>query len=266
MDKNDTAYKGFYNTINREEIYTTSKDFKEHPAYPYIKKFISTYALEHGRCLEIGSSRGLFQDMVIDYTAIDVSDNLKKYYHKPYFVTEKDEKYPFPDNTFDAIWTWAVFEHIPELNQSLLEMIRVLKPHGLVLFAPAWYCRSWATEGYPVRPYSDFDIVGKLIKFSIPLRNSLVYRSLKTFPKRLVNHILFSIGFKPKKIHFIRLKPNYTHFWMSDSDACNSIDPHDAILWFENHGMRCISHTTFLKKILFRYEPIILRKNKVKKS
>ncbi|MGC8604704.1 MAG: class I SAM-dependent methyltransferase [Desulfomonilaceae bacterium] len=62
-------------------------------------------------------------------------------------------RYPYDDQMFDAIWTITVFEHIPHLQQALLEIKRLLKPSGVLLFAPAWQCRPWAADGFDVRPY-----------------------------------------------------------------------------------------------------------------
>src|SRR5207249_4519915 len=102
--------------------------------------------------------------------------------------------YPFEDASFDAIWTIAVYEHIPDLQQGMLEIKRLLKPGGHVLFAPAWQCRSWAAEGYRVRPWSDFNWQGKLIKASIPIRDSVPYRALFIFPKRVYRLLSFLLG------------------------------------------------------------------------
>ncbi|MEA5627239.1 methyltransferase domain-containing protein [Nostoc sp. UHCC 0251] len=46
---------------------------------------------------------------------------------------------PFPDNSFDAIFSHALFEHLQEPTQALGEMWRVLKPGGIVgLRTPDW--------------------------------------------------------------------------------------------------------------------------------
>jgi len=46
---------------------------------------------------------------------------------------------PFPDNSFDAIFSHALFEHLQEPVQALRELWRVLKPGGIVgLRSPDW--------------------------------------------------------------------------------------------------------------------------------
>ncbi len=256
-----STYKSFYDE-KRDETYGQDYSLKkpeDHSNYGDLISFIERFNLADKRCLEIGSSGGFFQDMVEDYWGTDISENLSKYYHKQYRIA-KDAQYPLENEMFDAIWTFKVFEHIPELQTALLEIKRLLKPGGVLLFVPAWHCRPWAANGYAVRPYSDFDWRGKMIKACIPLRENILWRSLFIFPKRIVRHLLFLFGFRFNNIKYKRLKANYDVFWVSDSDACNSIDPHDAILWFLSHGFECVSNPTHLSKLLVRHGGIIFRK------
>jgi ubiquinone/menaquinone biosynthesis C-methylase UbiE len=45
------------------------------------------------------------------------------------------EKIPYDDNTFDLVVGHAVLHHIPDVEQALREVLRVLKPGGRFLFA-----------------------------------------------------------------------------------------------------------------------------------
>lgn len=257
----DTSYKSFYSE-RRHQTYglqMTTKKAEDHSAYNELKKFIETYSLADKKCLEIGSSGGGFQDMVEDYYGTDISEELAKYYQKPYKVAE-GSRYPFEDESFDAIWTIAVYEHIPNLQKAMKEIKRLLKPGGVILFSPAWQCRTWAAQGYPVRPFSDFNFRGKLVKLSIPLRNSVVWRSLYIFPKRFYRHFKYILGCRYRDILYKKLVPNYETFYMSDSDACNHIDPHDAILWFESNGFECLSNPMHIKAFFVRTGALVFKK------
>lgn len=256
-----SVYKSFYDERRHE---TYAQDYQkmhaeDHFLYQELRDFIDRFKLKGKRCLEIGSSGGFFQYMVDDYWGMDIAQSLAKYYHKPYRVAQGSH-FPFEGEMFDAIWTITVYEHIPELQEALLEIKRLLKPGGVVLFAPAWQCRAWAADGYAVRPYSDFNWKGKLIKASIPLRNNVIWRSLFIFPKRFMNHLLFLLGYRFTVIRYKKLKANYDVYWTSDSDACNSIDPHDSILWFLSHGFECLSHPTHLSTFFVRTGTLIFRK------
>jgi SAM-dependent methyltransferase len=256
-----TNYKEFYDEnrdIQYGEQYTT-KRAKDHLNYNELLNFINIYSLKEKKCLEIGSSGGGFQDMVDDYYGTDIAESLKQYYHKPYKVSHGEE-YPFNNNKFDAIWSLHVYEHIPHLQNALLEIKRLIKKNGVVLFSPAWQSRPWAAQGYEVRPYSDFNLKGKIIKFLIPLRNSLLWRSIFIFPKRFIRTLMFMFGYKFKEIRYKKLQANYETYWVPDSDACNSIDPHDAILWFESHSFKCLSHPIYLKALLVRNGALVFKK------
>jgi ubiquinone/menaquinone biosynthesis C-methylase UbiE len=45
------------------------------------------------------------------------------------------ERLPYPDDTFDIVIGHAVLHHIPDLDQSFTEILRVLKPGGRFVFA-----------------------------------------------------------------------------------------------------------------------------------
>jgi ubiquinone/menaquinone biosynthesis C-methylase UbiE len=49
---------------------------------------------------------------------------------------------PFSNESFQGIFTLTTHEHIPELEEALNEIIRILKPGGICLFSPAWHTRS----------------------------------------------------------------------------------------------------------------------------
>lgn len=152
-------------------------------------------------------------------------------------------------------------EHVPHPEKALEEVMRVLKPGGVAYLAPAWHCRPWAAEGYEVRPWSDFSWKGKLIKASIPLQNAFWFRAGYTLPVRIWREILFLIkGKRPLRFHYRALQANYETYWTADSDACNSMDPHEMLLWFQSRGWDTPSHPTWLSRFLVRHDAMIVQK------
>lgn len=254
-------YKSFYDERRHQTYRHNYQNLSPEadPHYRALKAFIERFDLESKTCLEIGSSGGVFQDMVHDYWGTDIAEVLSKYYRKPYRIAEGD-KYPFEDGAFDAIWTINVFEHIPHLQQALQEIKRLLKSGGVIFFEPAWQCRSWAAGGYAVRGYRELGVRGKLVKLSIPIRDSVFWRILFVAPKRAWRHVFFLLGYRNKIVKYKKLIANYETFWGSDADACNHIDPHDAILWFESNGFECVSHPLHLRAVLVRTGHLIFRK------
>ena len=232
---------------------------KDHKIEGRIRTFDRRYDLDDKAVLEIGSGRGYLQDLVDDYTGIDISPTVKRFYHKK-FVLGSATAMPFADNSFDGIWSIWVLEHVPNPEQALREARRVIRDQGVIYLYPAWNCTPWAAEGYEVRPYSDFGLYGKLVKASIPLRSWLPYRYLSIIPVRMVRTFTSSIG--PTKLRYTRLTPNYEEYWTNDSDAINSIDIHEAALWFVTRGDECLNCQEYSVLTWPVDEPLIVRIHK----
>ena len=253
--EHDQDAKAFYDREFAKEAYTPLQAHAR--GMPALEAFVRDHGLSTGKCLEIGCGRGAYQDLVPDWTGIDLADSVRANIHKT-FVQGSASELPFADNTFDGAWSIWVFEHVPEVEKALEEVRRVLKPGGVFFFAPAWQCRSWFADGYPVRPYSDFNVAGKIIKASIPIRNSVLYRSMVTFPRRAWRAAALAAG-GPLKFRYRKITPNYETFWMSDSDACNSMDPFEAIAWFRSRGDQVLFPNTRLRQFFVRTGHIIVR-------
>jgi len=146
---------------------------------------------------------------------------------------------PFPDNTFDAIWSFRVLEHIPNPERALLEMRRVVKPGGYILLHVAWDVDRYAAQGHRVRPYSDFDIWGKIKKAMIPITDSNVFINLYSQQIRLLRSLGSRLGGGPSRLRFIKLDANYDQYWIGDSDACVSVSYDEVLRWFTSRGDRC---------------------------
>ena len=205
-----------------------------------VKDFAERYNLKAKRVLEVGAGRGYLQDVVPDYTALDISPSARRYFHKP-FVRASATAMPFKDREFDAIWTIWVLEHVPGPEDALLEMRRVLKDGAVLFLAPAWNCTPWAADGYEVRPYEDFGWGGKLIKTSLVLRRSPAFIGAYTYPIRAMRYAGWRMTGSPMPLRYRRLIPNYAKYWQPDSDAVNSIDGYEAYLWFRSRGDECLN-------------------------
>ncbi|MBN4073583.1 hypothetical protein JYT23_01970 [Mariprofundus ferrooxydans] len=107
--------------------------------------------------------------------------------------------------------------------------------------------------GHAVRPYSDLTLGQKLIKFSIPFRDFFMVRYSLVFSRRLI-HLLrhWLNACKPRPLMHRKLEANYEVFWQSDSDACNSIDPFDIILWCKERGIQALGYDHLVKAFFVR--------------
>ncbi|MCL6508507.1 MAG: class I SAM-dependent methyltransferase, partial [Bryobacteraceae bacterium] len=199
---------------------------------------------------------------VEDYTGLDLSPSVAKLYRKP-FVIGSATKMPFADNSFDAIWTIWVLEHIPEPERALLEMRRVLRPGGVIFLYVAWNCTPWAADGFEVRPYSDFNWKGRLVKASIPVRASPLFQMTYRLPTRLVRGLQHSLGFSTS-LRYRRLDPNYEVYWQPDSDGAVSLDSFEVYLWFRQKGDDCLNCNHIRSEWLTNRNPLIIQVNKAK--
>ena len=190
------------------------------------------------------------------YTGLDISPNVARFYHKK-FVLGSATAMPFPDDSFDGVWSIWVFEHVPNPEQAFREARRVTRDKGVMFLLPAWNCSSWAAEGYEARPYADFDLAGKLIKASIPVRSAPAFRITSLLPIRGVRALAARFG--PTGLRYRRLTPNYEQYWVPDSDAVNSIDRYEAKLWFMSRGDECLNCEDAL---LDSSSPLIIRVHK----
>ena len=263
---------GFYEKVYAETVGFSSEEATKDDAYAAgakawndanhpeadLKQFATQYHLEDKRVLEVGSGAGYLQDVVQDYTGLDISPSAGRHYHKP-FIAASATDMPFPDGTFDALWTINVLEHIPNPESALLEMRRVLKPGGVLYLNPAWQAPAWAAQGYEVRPYSDFSLTGKVAKATVPLRQSLAFQAMYILPIRFLRYAETRLESAPSAFHYRKLTPNYEHYWVPDADAVNSMDPYEAVLWFETRGDRCLNCRDGISHIIGTPGKLVIR-------
>jgi len=121
-------------------------------AYQEEKKPYGTYTMELAKhlvdifhlddyesFLDCGCGRGemmyAFKEMGYTSKGIDISDFCKD----TIIVNFETDSFPFPDNTFDIVFSKSVLEHISNAENYMAEMKRVLKPGGrLILLVPDW--------------------------------------------------------------------------------------------------------------------------------
>ena len=236
---------------------------KELPPAHQIKEglasFIAQYGLEKKRALDVGAGRGYLQDVVDDYTGLDISATARRYFHKP-FVRGSATAMPFHDDEFDVVWSIWTLEHIPNPEQALREIRRVTKDKGLIYLEPAWYCPPFAAQGYRVRSFSDLSFRERIIKASIPAR--IWSWGMSLFYVRLVRYVRWRWTGMPTLLRYWRLTPNYEVYWGPDSDAVNSIDSHETAIWFISRGDECLNCDSFMSGLAGAQIQLTIRVNK----
>ncbi len=225
-----------------------------------ILDFAREFDLTHKKVLDIGSGNGYLQDVVADYTGVDIQPGVASLYHR-IFILGSMTALPFRDNEFDAAWSIAVLEHVANPETGLGESRRVVHDGGLLFLFPAWNVPDWKSGGYAVRPYRDLDFRGKLEKASLILRDKEFFYYGQLVPVRLIRLLWNSLTPGPTGLRYRLLDPNANIYWQEDSDAVNSIDRLEVQKWFESRGDVCANCRAFLDFLNFT-DPLIIRIHK----
>lgn len=96
-------------------------------------------AKESIKVLEVGVGRGRMakilkeKDVKAEFYGIDITDNVEQ--SGTIGVIGDARSLPYPDNTFDLVYSLGTVEHFPETFQAVLEHARVVKKGGKVLIS-----------------------------------------------------------------------------------------------------------------------------------
>lgn len=94
------------------------------------------------RVLDLGCGSGdsvdLFRrhDASIDWVGVDIEDSQEARARRrtdAHFVTYDGVRVPFPDGTFDLVYSSQVLEHVPDPQLHLREIARLLRPGGILI-------------------------------------------------------------------------------------------------------------------------------------
>ena len=83
-----------------------------------------------------------------------------------FFAAAVGESLPFTSDSFDAVLCYDVLEHVQDLERTLAEVYRVLKPAGLLLtvFPPYFHPKGSHLEGYVSRvPWANLIFPSKVL-------------------------------------------------------------------------------------------------------
>jgi ubiquinone/menaquinone biosynthesis C-methylase UbiE len=124
---------------------------------PYLPAFAGFSEAGGKRVLEIGVGAGSdFQNWcahALHVTGVDLTEGainltrerleLNSISPSQYSLRTADaENLPFPDNSFDLVYSWGVLHHTPDTRRAFQEVMRVLKPGGaikaMIYHVPSW--------------------------------------------------------------------------------------------------------------------------------
>jgi len=213
------------------------------------------------RIVELGSGRGALKDCHQNYLGIDISHYaLSEFLPGKGRVQADVESLPLKSNTVALLFTIATLEHIPHPERSLAEIDRVLRPGGIAYLFPAWFCRPWASKGLAVKSFAELSMWDRLVKATIPVRDSLIFRSAYILPLRIFRELRYTIWGRPLAFTYRRLTPNLEEYMTSDSDAYASMDPHTVIMYYRSRGYEILGARSLKQRLLVRHVPVVVRK------
>jgi 2-polyprenyl-3-methyl-5-hydroxy-6-metoxy-1,4-benzoquinol methylase len=99
------------------------------------------------KLLDIGSSTGIITKALSEKFSvtigIDIDEKAIKYSKENFennqlhFFMQDSMNINFPDNSFDVINCTHIYEHVPDSQQLMREIYRILKPNGVCFFSAA---------------------------------------------------------------------------------------------------------------------------------
>lgn len=149
--------------------HTDSKRSLFEKCYHFIKSIalknklnlVNSLQLEKGNILDIGAGTGDFLSVVKEngWNTIGVEPSEKaKAIAKKKGVSFVDQTSELENNSLDVITMWHVLEHVPNLDNQIKELKRLLKPNGsLIIAVPNFksfdakhYGNFWAAYDVPI--------------------------------------------------------------------------------------------------------------------
>ena len=123
------------------EFHKSAMDYR-YASEPYLEGFFQRILKPGYASLEVGCGIGCdvatFASRGLAATGLDYSPENASLsqlgldaFNLPGLAIAGDaEQLPFPDNSFDIVWSWGVLHHTPKTQLSIDEVYRVLRPGG----------------------------------------------------------------------------------------------------------------------------------------
>lgn len=116
--------------------------------------------------LEVGCGRGVGSEVLLDrlgaarVTAFDLDESMvelarRRLHGRPVDLSVGDAcAIERPAGSVDTVVDFGIIHHVPDWQQAVSEIARVLRPGGLVLFEeiPRWLLDTWAFRTLTVHP------------------------------------------------------------------------------------------------------------------
>lgn len=145
MDNND--YKLFYGGLVKSISRRRLTDLNTQS----INKILESTKSYRGKVLDVGCGNGYLSKSLLDKCSFDLICGADAYdggfYHEKYkYINGFLPMLPFQDREFDVTLCTHVIEHLPELNESVEELMRVTKSLLILVFPKQVYYKYTLDE------------------------------------------------------------------------------------------------------------------------
>ena len=200
-----------------------------------------------------------------NYFPLDISQtSISRYsdaYDKVGFIADAEEL-PFTDASIDCIFTHTFLEHPIRPEKVVAEIVRVLKPGGIIVHNDAWFCRWWQRYGVVgLKSVSNMSFKEKMVWLGSRITEFPLFRIPPIILRRLFRELLISTKSEIPLV-YQKLEPNYNLHLGCDEDAASSLDPVNVIRYYESRGFSLIRPLSFKQRLFHPNKYIMLRKGK----
>lgn len=170
------------------------------------------------KVLDFGCGSGIFVQELAEARyhsyGVDISEEAIKFgklQGRKNLEVLDSHKVNFPDNTFDAVVTLDVLEHLEDEEWALKEMERILKPDGVLIVMVPAYQFLWGVQDEVAHHYRRYTRPHLLKK----IREAT---DLHTVRASYFNTFLFPpIAFVRLASHYLRLKKRHSDFDLNNA-------------------------------------------------
>lgn len=232
---------------NLEQFYRQSSDdvrssgFSEAKArsfYADYVRFVATVAAPQAKILDVGCGTGWSSFLLSEEGFRTTGADLNARAFEPSsserldLVQASATALPFPDAAFDVVTSYQMLEHISEPQQALAEMLRVLKPGGvLCVVGPNLLGVSNAVHTIAKHVWRNRPVRRILFRDAQmskhPFGNTLPEAILALFKSQFC---LLQKVLKPE-LRFTMRQPDLRPPFHGDNDACYLCNPIDLCKW-----------------------------------